>query len=103
MSNTYKPLDDLLNKSGLKKEAIARKMNIDVSYLYKLRSNPKNISAIRLGEMAEVTGVDFAELYSTVKKFALEHDKLAKKDKWNGWFYFDKGVEMIEQEIKVAE
>ncbi|MCI1634536.1 MAG: helix-turn-helix domain-containing protein [Liquorilactobacillus nagelii] len=81
MSNTYKPLDDLLNKSGLKKEAIARKMNIDVSYLYKLRSNPKNISAIRLGEMAEVTGVDFAELYSTVKKFALEHDKLAKKDK----------------------
>ncbi|MFT8870279.1 helix-turn-helix domain-containing protein [Liquorilactobacillus nagelii] len=79
MSNTYKPLDDLLNKSGLKKEAIARKMNIDVSYLYKLRSNPKNISAIRLGEMAEVTGVDFAELYSTVKKFALEHDKLAKK------------------------
>lgn len=87
MSNTYKPLDDLLNKSGLKKEAIARKMNIDVSYLYKLRSNPKNISAIRLGEMAEVTGVDFAELYSTVKKFALEHDKLAKKDKWKGWFY----------------
>ncbi|MFT9268399.1 MAG: helix-turn-helix transcriptional regulator [Liquorilactobacillus nagelii] len=81
MSNTYKPLDDLLNKSGLKKEAIARKMNIDVSYLYKLRSNPKNISAIRLGEMAEVTGVDFAELYSTVKKFALEHDKLAKKEK----------------------
>lgn len=81
MSNTYKPLDDLLNKSGLKKEAIAKKMNIDVSYLYKLRSNPKNISAIRLGEMAEVTGVDFAELYSTVKKFALEHDKLAKKDK----------------------
>ncbi|MFT8747152.1 helix-turn-helix domain-containing protein [Liquorilactobacillus nagelii] len=79
MSNTYKPLDDLLNKSGLKKEAIARKMNIDVSYLYKLRSNPKNISAIRLGEMAEVTGVDFAELYSTVKKFALEHDKLAKE------------------------
>jgi hypothetical protein len=28
---------------------------------------------------------------------------LAKKDKWKGWFYFDKGVEMIEQEIKVAE
>jgi hypothetical protein len=46
-----------------------------------LRSNPKNISAIRLGEMAEVTGVDFAELYSTVKKFALEYDKLAKRDK----------------------
>lgn len=87
MSNTYKPLDDLLNKSGLKKEAIAKKMNIDVSYLYKLRSNPKNISAIRLGEMAEVTGVDFAELYSTVKKFALEYDKLAKKDKWKEWFY----------------
>lgn len=80
MSNTYKPLDDLLDRSGLKKEAIARKMNIDVSYLYRLRSNPQNISAIRLGEMAEATGVDFVELYDAVKKFTLEHDKLAKSD-----------------------
>lgn len=77
MSKTYQPLDELLDETGLKKKVIAERMGVDYSVFYKWRKNPKSISAIELGELSEATGISFTVLYDTVKKFKVEHDKLA--------------------------
>ncbi|WP_204122050.1 MULTISPECIES: helix-turn-helix transcriptional regulator [Levilactobacillus] len=77
MGKTYKPLDEKLVSTGLRMNYIADKMGIDISYLYKLRVNPSNISAIQLDKMANATGIDFLVLLSVVKKFNREVDKLA--------------------------
>lgn len=75
---TYKPLDDLLETSGLKMEVIAKRMGISYDVFYKLRKFPNTISAIRLGTMSKVTGVDFLQLMEVVKKFDEELDKLKR-------------------------
>lgn len=77
MGKTYSPLDKELSSTELKMTAIANKMDIDISYLYRLRVNPKNISALQLGAMAEATGIDFDVLYGIVKKFNSKVDKKA--------------------------
>jgi transcriptional regulator with XRE-family HTH domain len=73
---TYKPLDELLETSGLKMEVIAERMGISYDVFYKLRKRPDTISAIRLGKMSKATGVDFLQLMKVVKKFEEELDKL---------------------------
>lgn len=75
---TYKPLDDLLEASGLRMEAIAERMGISYDVFYRLRKSPNTISAIRLGVMAKVTGVDFLKLMEVVKNFENELDKLKR-------------------------
>lgn len=78
-SKTYKPLDDLIDSSGLKKKAVAEKLDIDYSTFYNWRTNPKLISAVDLGKLSEAIGVEFTTLFKVVKKFDTEHDKLASK------------------------
>ena len=76
---TYKPLDELLEASGMRYEAIAERMGITYDVFYKLRKYPDRISAIRLGQMSEATGIDFLQLMDVVKKFSQELDILKRK------------------------
>lgn len=69
MTKTYKPLDELLEQTGLKKKVIAERLCVDNATLYKWRKNPTSISAVALGELSEVTGIPFMILFQTVKNF----------------------------------
>ncbi|MHC5375591.1 hypothetical protein ACYSNU_17630 [Enterococcus sp. LJL120] len=74
---TYQPLDDLLDESGLKKKIIAERLGIDYSTFYNWRIKPSVISAVELGELSDITRIDFMRFYKVVKKFSSEHDKLS--------------------------
>ncbi|SJZ89208.1 hypothetical protein SAMN02745116_01753 [Pilibacter termitis] len=74
-SKTHKPLDELLESTGLKYEAIANKIGINIVTLYKWRINPKLISAYNLGLISESTGINFLQLFDVVKNFGNELDK----------------------------
>lgn len=75
---TYKPLDDLLESSGMKLEQISEKSGIPYSTLYKWRINPRRIKAIELGLIANVTHINLDEYMRILKKFKLELDKLKR-------------------------
>lgn len=74
---TYKPLDKIIDESGLKKSVIAERLGIDYSTFYNWRVNPISINAIELGELSNILDVDFSSLLEVIKKFGEEHDKMA--------------------------
>lgn len=76
-TKTYKPLDDLIDKTGLKKKVIVDRLGIDYTTFYRWRVKPSSITAVELGELSEVSGIDFMLLFTVVKNFKTEHDKLA--------------------------
>lgn len=69
MSKTFKPLDDLIDKTGLKKTAIANRIGIDASTFYKWRVNPTNIGIDGLEKLSTILNVTFMDLYNLTKKF----------------------------------
>ncbi len=74
---TYKPLDEIIDSSGLKKSVIAERLGVDYSTFYHWRVKPSSISAIELGKLSNILGVDFLSLLEVIKKFGEEHDKMA--------------------------
>lgn len=84
---TYKPLDDLINRSGMKKDAIANAMGISRQRLYELRKDPLQLGVEQIETLAHVIRVDFSDIYEVRKKFKLEVDKKATFTKeviaWN--------------------
>lgn len=78
---TYEPLDELLNNTGYKLGYIAKKLDIERSTLYKWRVSPDTISVDGMEAIAELTGVKFIDVYNIVKKFKLEVDLNATKNK----------------------
>ncbi|WP_251713134.1 hypothetical protein [Lactococcus ileimucosae] len=74
---TYKPLDDLLDSSGLKYKVIAKKINVPYNTFYKWRINPSRIDAISAANIAEVIGVDLADVIFVLKNFKQKLDKMA--------------------------
>lgn len=71
---TYQDLDDLLDSTGLKKKIIAERLGVDYSTFYSWRVKPSMISAVELGELSEVTGIDFNVLFKVVKNFKKQLD-----------------------------
>lgn len=69
MSKTFKPLDDIIDKTGLKKHVIAQTLGIDNSTFYKWRVNPRNISIDGMEKLAVICNVSFLDVYNAIKKF----------------------------------
>lgn len=74
---TYEPLDELLDSSGLKYKAIAKKINVPYTTFYKWRINPARIDAVSAANIAEVIGVDLSEVIFVLKNFSQKLDKMA--------------------------
>ena len=74
---TYKPLDDLINRSGMKKDAIANAMGISRQRLYELRKDPLQLGVEQIESLAHCIRVDFSDIYEVRKKFKFEVDKKA--------------------------
>ncbi|RLK63177.1 hypothetical protein D3H64_06185 [Atopobacter sp. AH10] len=68
-AKTFKPLDDLLDKTGYKLTYIAEQLGIKPSTLYKWRVSPNMIGVDGMEGIAKLTGVDFIDVYNIVKKF----------------------------------
>lgn len=73
---TYKPLDDLLESTGMKYSAIAAKSNIDKSYLYRLRKKPSKLDVELIKKISDATGIDKRKLFEVSYFFTLKVDKL---------------------------
>ncbi|MDO4680302.1 MAG: helix-turn-helix transcriptional regulator [Aerococcus sp.] len=80
MSKTYPPLDQLINSTGLKLTAIADRLGVDTSTLYKWRVYPNTIGIDEMESLAKITGVSFLDIYKITKKFKQE---VAKKSTVN--------------------
>lgn len=74
---TYKPLDELLDTSGLKYSAIAKKINVPYNTFYKWRINPSRIDAVSAANLAEVIQVELIDVILVLKKFEQKLDKMA--------------------------
>ncbi|RAN51498.1 hypothetical protein B8A39_06555 [Dolosigranulum pigrum] len=66
---TFKPLDELIDSTGLKKTAIAEKLNVDISTLYKWRVSPDTMSIDVMERLADVLNLEFYDIYEVAKKF----------------------------------
>ena len=73
---TYKPLDDLLESTGMKYSAIAEKSKIDKSYLYRLRKKPSKLDGELIRSISEATGIDKYKLFEISYFFTIKVDKL---------------------------
>lgn len=61
---TFKPFDDLIQNSGLKLDAVASRMNVSRQRLYEFRKDPACMSVDQLKKMADILGVEFADMYN---------------------------------------
>lgn len=73
-SKTYKPLDKLIDESGLKINVIAERMGIVPSMLWKLRVEPNKMNVTQMETFASIVGVKFIDIYNLSKKFEQEVD-----------------------------
>lgn len=78
-TKTYRPLDELIEKSGLKINAIAQKLEMSPQNLYKIRMDLRRMDIMKMEQLAETLGVDFNDVYEIHKKFRNEVDKNATK------------------------
>lgn len=72
---TYQPLDDLINKSGLKYQFISKELNVSYNYFWKMRVDPRKMNIAQMERLAELLDVSFFEIYAIQKKFREEVDK----------------------------
>lgn len=54
---TFKPLDEMIENSGLKLDYIAEKMGITRMRLYQMRVNPISMSFEQMEKLADILGV----------------------------------------------
>jgi len=76
MSKTYKPLDDLIKSTGMKYSAVAERMGIDMSYLYRLRKSPDYLDGKLIYRLSLATGIDQNKIFDISYFFAKQVDKL---------------------------
>lgn len=61
-------LDDIIENSGLKLEAIAKRMEISSNYLWRKRNKPETMDIDFVVRLAEVLSVDVDRLIESIKK-----------------------------------
>lgn len=76
---TYKPLEELIEASGLKLDYIAEEMDISRQRLYSIRLNPDTMGINQMEQLALLLNVDFMDIYNIYKKFKKEVPKNATK------------------------
>lgn len=72
---TYEPLDELIEKSGMKLDSVANSMGISRQRLYELRKNPLALGIEQMELLANCLRVSFSDIYEVRKKFKKEVDK----------------------------
>lgn len=61
-------LDDIIENSGLKLEAIASAMGISSNYLWRIRKKPTKMDVEFMEKLAEVLSVDIGRLVEAVRE-----------------------------------
>jgi predicted transcriptional regulator len=70
MSNeTFKELDDLISRSGLKLNFIAEELGVSRQRLYEIRVKPNTMGIDQMEKMAYLLNVDFMDIYKIYKNF----------------------------------
>lgn len=73
---TYKPLDDLLKKTGMTFKAIADKSGMKDYTLYRLRQRPSKMDQKDIINIADATGIDERKISDITLFFARKVDKI---------------------------
>lgn len=76
---TFKELDDLISKSGLKLNFIADEMNISRQRLYEIRMKPNTMGVDQMEKLANLLNVEFMDIYQIYKNFQKEVSTNATK------------------------
>lgn len=76
-TKTYEPLDELMERTGLKYGYIANELGISTQRLYDIRVNPRSMSIEQMEMLAQILNVSFMDIYKVQKKFRKEVDKNA--------------------------
>lgn len=66
---TFKELDDLITRSGLKLNFIADEMNISRQRLYEIRMKPNTMGVDQMEKLAHLLNVEFMDIYQIYKNF----------------------------------
>lgn len=74
-TKTYKPLDDLIEKSGLKLWFIADELGVSRQRLHDIRMDPSTMSIDQMEKLAVILNVGFMDVYGIYKNFKEEVDK----------------------------
>ena len=74
---TFKELDNLITRSGLKLNYIADEMNISRQRLYEIRMNPNTMGVDQMEKLAHLLNVEFMDIYQIYKNFQKEVSKNA--------------------------
>jgi len=74
-SKTYEPLDELMERTGLKYGYIANELGVSTQRLYDIRVNPRSMSIEQMEKLAQILNVSFMDIYKVQKKFRKEVDK----------------------------
>ena len=76
---TFKELDDLITRSGLKLNFIADEMNISRQRLYEIRMKPNTMGVDQMEKLAHLLNVEFMDIYQIYKNFQKNVSKNATK------------------------
>lgn len=78
---TFKELDDLISKRGLKFNFIANKLGVSRQRLYEMRVNPSTMGIDQMEKLAQLLNVDFMDIYEIYKNFKQKVSNNATKGK----------------------
>ncbi len=79
-TKTYAPLDEMIDKTGLKYSFIANELGVTTQRLYTMRTNPKTINVEQMERLAQIINVSFMDIYKVQKNFREEVDKNTTKE-----------------------
>lgn len=74
-TKTYQPLDDLIDKSGLKYKVVSERVGIPYNRFWRIRVKPSLLQIDEMEKIADVLNVDFMTVYKINKNFRKEVDK----------------------------
>jgi len=68
-SKTYQPLDEVIEKSGIKYKVIAERMGVSYDSLRNWRIEPNKLTLERIQELEQVIGAEQGTIYKVMKNF----------------------------------
>lgn len=77
---TYEPLDNLIDKSGLKYQFISKELEVTYNYFWRMRVDPRKMNIVQMERLADLLGVRFEDIYHIQKNFREEVDKKGTKN-----------------------
>lgn len=65
----HETLDDIIQETGLKYEKVAERMGITVTWLWRLRKEPKKMDAADMEKLAKALDVEVNRVFEAIKHF----------------------------------